>query len=550
MEKKLILKYALLNAIQHEGKADVQAVLNKVIGEKPTLRERIKELILNIKEVVDEVNSLDVEKQKEKLNELGIQLEKKQKEKYELPPLPNARVGKVVTAFPPEPSKYPHIGHAKAALVNYLYAKKYEGKFIVRFEDTNPQLSKKEYYDAILDGLKWLGIKWDKLDYASNHMKKFYEASEKLIKENKAYVCVCRQSEIRKNRRLMKECECRKNTIEKNIKLWKLMLSTLEEGKASLRLRISMKHKNAAMRDPTIMRIVDHPHPRTGKKYRVWPMYDFATALMDAWEGVTHRLRSKEFEMRKELQQFIQKSFGFKPPYITEFARFNLKGVPSSGRIIREMIEKKELLGWDDPRLTTLMALRRRGFLPEAIKEFLISTGITKTEATFTWDMLESFNRSAIDPTANRYFCVIDPVKIRIKDAPKMKKVRINLHPDFPRRGFREIPVNTDKIFISREDFEKFEGKEVRLIGLFNIELGKTAEFRSKEVVMEMPKIQWVSENNVHVRIVMPDGSTKEGIAEPTIKKLKIDTRIQLVRVGFVRIDKKKPEFILYFTHK
>jgi glutamyl-tRNA synthetase len=348
----------------------------------------------------------------------------------------------------------------------------------------------------------------------------------------------------------MEECKCRKNTVEKNLKLWKLMLSTLEEGKASLRLRISMKHKNAAMRDPTIMRIVEYPHPRTEKKYRVWPTYDFATGLMDVWEGVTHRLRSKEFEMRKELQQFIQECFGFKPPYITEFARFNLKGVPSSGRIIREMIERKELLGWDDPRLTTLMALRRRGFLPEAIKEFLISTGITKTEAVFTWDMLESFNRSVIDSIANRYFCVIDPVEIRIKDAPKIKKVRVRLHPDFPRRGFREIPVNIDKIFISREDFKKLKGKEIRLIGLFNIKLDKIAEFRSKEVIMEMPKIQWVSENNIHVRIVMPDGSMKEGIAEPTIKKLKVDTKIQLVRIGFVRIDKTKPEFILYFTHK
>jgi len=550
MEKKIILKYAILNAIQHDGKADIRAVLGKILSEKPELRKKIKELIPDIKKTVTEVNSWNKEKQESVKKKLGVIVEKKVEEKKELADLPNAKIGEVVTAFPPEPSKYPHIGHAKAALINYLYAKKYKGKFILRFEDTNPELAKEEYYDAIINGLKWLGIKWDKLDYTSNHIDEFYKVTEKMIKENKAYVCVCEQDKIKKNRRFMVECECKKNSVEKNIELWKRMLTTFKEGEASVRIKISMYHKNAAMRDPSIMRIINLLHVRTGNKYRVWPMYDFATSLMDGWEGVTHRVRSKEFEMRRELQQFIQKTVGLKITYITEMARFNLKGVPSSGRQIREMIQNKELMGWDDPRLTTLLALRRRGFDPEGIKEFLISTGVTKTESMLTWDTLESFNRSIIDSKCNRYFAVFNPVKIKIIDAPETKKVSIHLHPDFPKRGFREIPVNLNKIFISKDDFDKLKGKEVRLIGLFNMKLDKQVKFTSKEVVMKMPKIQWVSEENIQIKVIMSDASLKEGIAEPEIKKLNVDDRIQLVRMGFTRIDQTKPKLTLYFTHK
>ncbi len=254
--------------------------------------------------------------------------------------------------------------------------------------------------------------------------------------------------------------------------------------------------------------------------------------------------------MRTELQQLIQKSLGLKSPYITEIARFNLKGVPSSGRIIREMIKNGELLGWDDPRLTTLIALKRRGFVPEAIREFLISTGVSKAESVLTWDMLESFNRSVIDPKCNRYFCVFNPVEIEIKNAPNIKKVRVHLHPDFPKRGYREIPVNIKNVIISRRDFEKFRGKEIRLIGLFNIKLDKRAKFTSKEIVIEMPKIQWVSEKNIPVKILMDDGNVKECLAEPEIKKLKVNDRIQFVRFGFCRLDQTKPQLIFYFTHK
>ncbi len=549
--KDLILKHVLMNAIQYGGKANVGAVVGKILAENPELKKDMKNIMKEVNKTIKEVNSWSLKKQKEKLDEMGLKIEKKSKEdKHELPELPNAIPGKVITAFPPEPSKYPHIGHAKAALINYLYAKKYNGKFILRFEDTNPELAKKEYYDAILEGLKWLGIEWDKLDYITDHIEKYYEATEKLIKENKAYVCFCKSEETKKCRKEMTCCDCREKPAKENLDNWKKMLSgEIKEGEASVRLKISMEHKNAAMRDPSIMRIIDQPHVRTGNKFRVWPMYDFGTSLMDSWENVTHRMRSKEFELRKELQAFIQKTLGFPITYIDEIARFNLEGVESSGRIIREKIASGGLLGWDDPRLTTLMALKRRGFQPEGIREFLIATGVSKTESTITWDKFESFNRRVIEPIANRYFTVFDPVEISVENSPKVTEVKEPLHPDHPERGSRIIPVNTNKIYISKEDFEKLKGKKVRLIGLFNIILDKNSKYVDNEIVQEMPKIQWVSEKSIPVSIVMDDGTVKKGIAEPDVSRLNVNDIIQFVRFAFCRLDDKK-EMKFYFTHK
>jgi glutamyl-tRNA synthetase len=546
----LAFKHALVNAVEHNGKAEVQAVIKKVLAEKPELKDKIKEVIEEAKKAVEKVNSIPLEKQKKMLEEMGVKIEKKKVEKFELPELQDVEFGKLVTAFPPEPSKYPHIGHAKAALLNFLYAKKYGGKFILRFEDTNPRMVKKEYYKAIIDGLKWLGIKWDKMDLSSSHMKDFYEAVEKLISEKKAYVCLCKLQTIRKNRFSKKECKHRLQDEKENLELWEKMKNEFEEGKAVVRLKIDMKHVNTTMRDPSIMRIVDVPHPMTGKRYRVWPTYDFGAAMMDGWEGVTHRLRSKEFEMRKELQQYIQKLFGFKISKTIEFGRLNIKGSPTSGRIIREMIKKGELLGWDDPRLTTLMALKKRGFVPEAIKNFILSTGISKAEGSVSWEILEAENRKAIDPIANRYMVVLNPVRLTIKNSPEIKEVKINLHPDFPERGYKKVPVDMNNILIEKEDWEKYKDKEVGLMYLATVKIGSNPVFISREIPLEIPKIHWCSEPNLRIKIVMPNGKTVEAVGEPAMKELKPDQMIQMPRVGFARVEKVYKDIILYYTHK
>ncbi len=544
--KEKIFELALRNSLLHEGKANPGSVLGSLISQMPEVKKNIKELKTLVDKVVSEVNKMNVEEQKKEAEKLGVSLEVGPKEDRGLPPLPNAQEGKVVTAFPPDPSGYPHLGHAKGALINYLYAKEYGGKFILRFEDTNPKLVKNEFYELHKEGYRWLGIEWDELVCISDHLELFYRYAEKLISSGDFYLCSCPVEVMREKRAKGEECEHRKQTPEENLKLWKKMLEgKCNEGEIVVRLKGDLKHKNTAMRDPTMLKISKEPHPRQGDKYCVWPAYDFGTAVSDGHWGVTHRVRSKEFELRAELQAHIQKLLGFKPTIIIEQARFNLKGVPSSKREIRKLIAEGKIKGWDDPRLSTLAALKRRGFQPEAIKNFLLKMGISKHESVIEWEALETENRKVVDPVANRYFFVSDPIEITIDQ--KFDPAEAPLHPNDPERGKRKIPVS-QKIFIEKKDFEKLKGKEVRLLHLCNVILDKNSKVTSTEI-KPIPKIHWVSEKNIPIKIIMSDASEINGIAEPDFSRTKVDEIVQFERFGFCRIDSKEP-WICYFTHK
>ncbi|MCD6575779.1 MAG: glutamate--tRNA ligase [Nanoarchaeota archaeon] len=554
---ELILKWALKNAIDHEGDAQVKAVVPKVIGENPELKKDIKNLMKEINEIVSEVNKMSLEEQIEKLKEIAPELLEKKKEKQELPEIPNAEEGKVVMMWPPEPSKYLHIGHAKAAILNHYYARKYKGKFYLRFEDTNPEKAKEEYYENAINDLKWLGIEWDKIDYVSDYIDKFYEYSEKLINEGKAYVCLCPVEKVRKLRHEGKECEHRNQSAKENLELWKKMLSEFKEGEASLRLKIDMDHKNAIMRDPTIMRIVETSHVRK-PGYRVWPNYDFATAIMDGFEGITHRIRSKEFELRTELQEYIQKLFGIKSPTFIEIARFNLAGVVASGRIIREKVESGEYMGWDDPRLVTLISLRKRGFQPEAIRNFALNTGISKTESIIPWEILESENRKIIEPIADRYFFVKDKIKLIVRGIPKEFKSERLKHPNHPEHGKISYEINNSEetFYVDKHDFlNAKQGDILRLMDLMNIKIDVvgdeiTAEFESKDYKPGVKVIHWVFEKeNVPVKVLMADASTVEGVGEKAIENLKEGDIIQFIRFGYARLDKKDKTISFRYTH-
>ena len=546
--KELILKHTLVNAVRYNGKASVGSVIGHLLGEKPELKKEMKTLSKEIAKAVAEINKMKPEEQKKLLDEKFPGSDKRETKEHDVFAFLGIKEKEnVVTAFPPEPSKYPHIGHAKAILLNYELAKRNKGKFILRFEDTNPQLAKKEYYDIHLDNYKWLGIKYDKLDYASDHMEEFYKEGEKLIKDGNAYVCFCEMEAIRAKRAKGEPCKCRgKSSIYDFRKM-----GQMKPGEAILRVKIDLEHKNSAMRDPAMMRIIDESHCRTGKKYRLWPTYDFENAVMDGIEGVTHRLRSKEFEMRNELQRHIQKLLGFKETKIFEFARFNMEGVGSSGRIIREMIEKKQLIGWDDPSLTTLVALKRRGFMPEAIKSFLIKTGITKSESTLTWDDLIMHNKRLLDSECNRYFFIDDPVEIKIKGAPG-QKIKLKLHPEDEKRGFREFNTK-ESFYITKNDFKEIKENNIyRLMDCLNFKKTKSGfEFDSlehekykkdgKKIIHWLPK-----DNLIDIEILMPDKSIMKGFAESGIKNVKKDDIIQFERFGFCKLDSKNK---FWFTH-
>jgi glutamyl-tRNA synthetase len=561
-----IEKYALDNAVKYSGRANPGAVIGHIIKELPEVKSEMKALAKKVNEKIKEVNKLGLEKQKKLLKEKYPEmLVEKEKEEHDIFAFLGIKEGqKIITGFPPGPEKYPHIGHAKALLLNYLLAKRYGGKFILRFEDTNPTLVKKEFYDIMLDNFKWLGAEWDELQYASDHMQLFYEMAEKVIKSGDAYMCSCSLEVIRKNRAEGIPCSCRDKKPGQSLKEWK-EFPKAEAGKAVLRMKIDLKHDNSTMRDPVIFRIIEAPHARLETKYRVWPNYDFQNAIMDGHYHITHRLRSKEFEMRSELQSRIQKLLGLTDTITYEFARFNLVGVPSSGRIIREMIAKKELIGWDDPSLATIVALRRRGFTPEAIKNFVISTGITKTEATMTWDDLIVHNRRVLDEKADRYFFVAEPVKIKIKNAPE-QEVELHLHPHH-RRGGRKFRTK-EEFYIARNDLDALKpGELYRLMDCLNFVKkgkGQAAEFvfdskehsnykeKGKRIIHYLP----VQDELVNVEVMMPDKKVVKGLGEPLMNKLKEGDIIQAERFGFMKLDKKekskigKERLFFWFTHQ
>ena len=556
--KQTITKYALQNAVRYNGKANPGAVIGKVFAEMPELKEKAQDISKEAIRIISEVNKLGLEKQEKRLQELAPELlEKKEKaEEKDIFAFIHIREGeKVVTAFPPEPSKYPHIGHAKAIIMNYELAKRHNGEFILRFEDTNPELAEEEFYKIHLDNYEWLGIKPNKTEHASDFMEQMYGYAEKMIKDNHAYICMCRQENIKQDRQEGKECEHRFNHPSKNMELWKEMFKA-KAGKYVLRLKGHMQSQNTTLRDPVIFRIIDEPHPRLKKKFRIWPNYDFENAIMDGIEGVTHRLRTKEFELRNELQRLIQTIAGFRETQIYEFARFNMEGVESSGRIIREKVKKKELLGWDDPSLTTLVALRRRGFLPEAIWEFVLSTGLTKTESVLTWDDLIVHNRRHLDAKCNRYFFVENPKEVKIENAPE-QDAELKMHPEFADRGTRKFRTK-DRFYITEKDFKEFkDGKLIRLMDCLNFRKAKgKLVFDSKDYENYKKHgdkiIHWlpVQKDLVKVEVLMPDRKTAKGLAEPMVKNLKIGEIVQFQRFGFCRLDsKEKDKLKFWFTH-
>jgi len=540
--RKEIRRIVLTNAVKYNGKANAGSIIGTLIQLHPEVKDKIKDFMKEINEQVNKINKLSLDEQKRELENLGGAEEIKREERGMFDFLGIKKGDKIITGFPPGPEKYPHIGHAKAALINYLLAQEYNGEFIPRFEDTNPELVKKEFYDILLDNMAWLGVKWKKWYYASDFMEEYYKSAEKLIKNGEMYVCYCDQETTSMHRKKGTECECRNNN--KQLEKWNKFFKA-KVGSSVVRLKIDMKHKNSTMRDPAMFRIINTPHARCGKKYRVWPTYDFQNAFMDGKFKITHRLRTKEFEMRAELQRYIQKLLGFPITHTYEFGRFNMQGVPSSGRIIREGIAKKKFIGWDDPRLTTIVALRRRGFLPEAIKEFVLSTGISKADSTITWGDLIIRNKRILDSTAKRYFFIDKPKKVKIKDVVN-KIIKVNLHPE------KDLGVRSFKIdgeFYVGDKIEK--DKMYRLMHLFNFKDRKFVSDRYDQK-LEAKIIHWLPiKQTVNVEIFMDNGKWIKGLGEVGLKEVKVGEVIQFERFAFCRLDKKiKNTYQFWFTHR
>lgn len=564
--KKEIRKMSLQNAFEHDGVTQDKIILGRILGTKPELRTKVKEISGEISEIVSSVNQLSVEEQKKEIDEFFPEiLNPKEKivEREGLPELKNAIHGKVITRFPPEPNGYPHIGHAKAAIINSEYAKMYGGKFILRMDDTNPEAERMEYHAAIKVGLEWLGIKFDTVKNTSDDMEIFYEKGIELINSGKAYVCTCKRDDISKNRRERKACKCSMEDIEKNNKNWEKMNNKFKPGEAIVRFRGDMKADNAVMRDPVLFRIIEEKHYTLGEKYRIWPSYDMAVAIEDSIDGVTHAFRSKEFELRKELIDSILDSLNMRKPEQGFFSRLEFKGMPISKRIIKPLIEEGKVSWYDDPRLPTLEALRRRGIKPEAIRKFIMSLGLTKANTLAPFDSLEAFNRKFVDATSKRLFMVSDPKKLTVKNLP-VTSVEIPNHP-IQDMGKRKIEID-EKFYISGDDADNCkEGTEIRLLGLGNVLIKKAGielegEFVKDGKPDDVTKIQWVPRTNAHeIKMIIPktlfngDNFNEDSLeeldvyTEPHYLQLKEGEEIQFVRFGYCRKDSQNQAI---FTHK
>jgi glutamyl-tRNA synthetase len=573
--EKFIKIIALKNSLDHDGKAHSDAVIAKFVGLKSDLRSQIKSLIPEIRVVINQINSLSFAEQKSLFEELapgGMTVKKQLREQHQiLPPLEGALQGEVITRFPPEPNGYPHIGHAKAAIIDEEYARMYDGKLILRFDDTNPITEKLEYYNAIAAGLEWLGVKPDIVKNTSDDIELLHGYGRKLIASGGAYVCTCSPKIIHDLRARGIPCECRRDPAIALDRLGRLFDGSYAQNEAIVRFKGNMADQNTAMRDPTLFRIMDHDHPKLGNRVRIWPTYDFAAPIEDSIDGVTHALRTKEYELRNALYFAILGRLSLRKPYLLEFSRLEFEGIPVSKRKIKPLIENGTIQSWDDPRLPTLAGLKRRGFTPEAIRKFVLSLGLTLAETKSPFESLEAFNRKMIDPVSLRLFFVKNPVEMHILGGRKMDLMLKN-HPTDLNLGTRMVKVD-DRFYISEDDAVKLEvGNEIRLIELYNVKitsydvknasrLAITAEVIGDEIRQSVPKIQWVANNDmIDYKIMIPKElylseeeyntdslEISQGFAESFVSRLEPDTRVQFVRFGFCRIDTNQ---IAIMTHR
>ena len=563
--RKSIRGIALFNAHEHGGKTRNDAVISKVLGTRAEFRQKIKEIMPLISQVVAEVNSMAPEAQRAELESSFPELlvAKPKQERTGLPPLDGAEQGKVVTRFPPEPNGYPHIGHAKAAIIDEEYARMYGGKLLFRFDDTNPENERLEYYAAIKVGLDWLGVKYDRVKNTSDDMEIIYKKAEEFLRAGHAYVCTCSKDAISKNRREMKACKCRAGDLDQNLKRWSEMFSKYKPGDAIVRFRGSMESENTVMRDPALLRIIDEPHPLHKTRYRVWPNYDFAVAIEDSLDGVTHAFRTKEYELRNQLYSEILERLGMRKPMVLEFSRLEFDGMPVSKRILKPLVQDGKVSGYDDPRLPTLEALKRRGIVPEAIRKFVLSLSFTKSDTLAPFEALESFNRKIIDSTSMRLFIATDPVRLTVTDNA-MSEVEVPNHPKED-MGKRKILLD-GTFYISGGDAKSLKaGDEVRLLELYNIRITKAgqqleAEVAGKDFKSDIPKIQWVpAKDAAKIEVLVPKAlfvndqfnedslEVQPAVTEPYYLGLNVGTEIQFVRYGYCRKDSANQAI---YTHK
>ncbi len=543
------MKHVVLNAAKY-GKPNEKAVLGKVLAENPELRSRAKEVLEVVRECIREFEGLSEAERAELIERFGGMERREERRERSLPPLPDAEKGKVVMRFAPNPNGPPTLGSARGIVVNGEYVRMYDGKFIVRFDDTDPRTKRPilEAYEWYIEDIEWLGYEPDEVIYASRRIPIYYEYAEKLVEMGKAYVCFCSQEEFRRYRSSSVECPHRNASVEENAENWRKMLEgAFEEGEAVLRIKTDMRHPDPAIRDWVAFRIIYESHPLVGDAYFVYPTLDFESAIEDRICGITHIIRGKDLIDSERRQRYIYDYFGWEYPVTKHWGRVKIHefGKLSTSALKKE-IESGKYEGWDDPRLPTIRALRRRGFEPEAIRKFILSLGVGENDVAVSMKNLYAENRKIVDEKANRYFFVWDPVEIKIEDLPEEKIVKVPLN---PRGGYRELRGEA-RVLITREDLEKFDGSVVRLKDFCNVLLkGEKAKFLSFELgdVKKGRIIHWLPLGQaVKCRVI--GEVSKEGFCEDNAAN-DVGRVVQFERFAFCKIESFDGEAVAIYTH-
>jgi glutamyl-tRNA synthetase len=450
----------------------------------------------------------------------------------------------------------------------------YKGKFVLRFEDTDPKVKRPvlEFYDDIREDLAWLGCKPDEEYIQSDRIPIYYEHAERLLRDGNAYVCTCKPEQFRKRILALRACDCRNISVEEHLKRWRRMLNGgYGEGEAVVRVKTDLDHPNPAVRDWPALRIIDtlkYSHPRVGSKYKVWPLYNLASGVDDHLMGITHIIRGKEHLTNQARQEYMYRYLGWKYPETIHYGRLKITGASLSKSKIVQGMRDGLYKSWDDPRLATFAALRRRGITPDAIKKMIIDIGPKTSDVTLSWENLYAYNRKILDPTADRYFFVNSPIELTVRRVPKPFDARLYLHPDQHNRGFREYTVHPQgeddrvTLWVSRNDVDSSSmGAMIRLMELFNVKIENANVYSAQGLFLsesyedakkvKAQLIHWVLiGHDMPCRVVMSDASVAEGVAESACKKLKPNDIVQFERFGFVRVDEIDDELTAYFAQK
>ena len=566
-----IRKYALQNAVKYGKSPKKDVVLKRMLAEHPDLRKDAKTLSTAVQEEIKRIESMGKEEQTETLIKIAPELMaeingKRSGERVEsgLPELPHAKGENVVMRFAPNPNGAATLGSARGIIVNSEYAKRYKGKFILRFDDTDPVLKRPllDAYDWYLEDCAWLDAEPDEVIYASERIDLYYKYAEELLKKGAAYVCFCPAETFKQYKNRKRPCPHRTASVEENMEYWEKMLrGVYEEKEAVLRIKTDMASPDPALRDWVAFRVLKKDHPRVGEKYVVWPMLDFESAIEDHLLGLTHIIRGKDLMKSEKRQRFLYDHLGWEYPRTMLWGKIKMHEFGKfSTSELRKSIEHGEYEGWDDPRLPTLRALRRRGFLPEAIRKFFISMGVTRNDIAVSMKNLYAENRKMVDAKAPRYFFVRNPVEMRLEgvDSSVVHALRHPCHEEY-----REIETGS-AVYLSDADFAKLKaGQKIRLKYFCTVEIESTeplvarvVDRATKPTTANMQVIQWAPTGGIKVTIKRPDG-IDEGIGEPLIAT-ELGNVIQFERYGFVRIDsvveKEKEtgtetEVVAYFTH-